>query len=57
MNPFETRLVIAAVLICAGVVLALIYRKHRRTESLVLMALSGGILIVPMIARALERML
>jgi uncharacterized membrane protein HdeD (DUF308 family) len=59
MSPFETRLVIAAVLACAAIVLAFVYRKNLRGPGGQQVAVLGVVVAIvgmPVLARALERL-
>lgn len=60
MTPFETRLVIAAVLGCAAILLAFIYRRNLRSpggQHVAVLAVIVAIVGMPVLARAIERML
>lgn len=60
MTPFETRLVIAAVLGCAVIVLAFVFRRNLRSEGgqhAAALAVILAIVGLPALARALERLL
>ena len=60
MTPFETRLVIAAVLACAAILLAFIYRRNLRGTGgphVAVLAVIVAIVGMPVLARAIERML
>jgi NO-binding membrane sensor protein with MHYT domain len=57
MSPFETRLVIAAVLACAAIILAFVFRKNLRSqggEYAAVFAVIVAIVGMPVLARALE---
>ena len=59
MSPFETRLTIAAVLACAAIILAFVFRKNLRGEGgqhVMVLGIVIAIVGMPMLARALERM-
>ena len=59
MSPFETRLVIAAVLACAAIILAFVFRKNLRGTGGQQIAVLGVVIAIvgmPVLARALERM-
>jgi hypothetical protein len=60
MSPFETRLIIAAVLACSAIVLAFVFRKNlrgARGEQLAVLGVVIAIVGMPVLARALERIL
>lgn len=59
MSPFETLLVIAAVLACAAILLAFAFRKNLRGaagEQIALLGVVIAIVGMPMLARAVERL-
>ncbi len=59
MSPFETRLVIAAVLACAAIILAFVFRKNLRGAGGQQVAVLGVVIAIvgmPVLARALERL-
>jgi hypothetical protein len=60
MTPFDTRLVIAAVLGCAAIILAFIYRRNLKSEGgqqVAVLAVVVAIVGMPVVARAIERLL
>lgn len=60
MSPFETRLVIVAVLACAAVILAFVFRKNLRGaggQQLAALWVVVAIVGMPMVVRAVERVL
>lgn len=60
MSPFETRVTIAAVLACAAIILAFVFRKNLRAEggqNVGLLAVIVAIVGMPALAQALERLL
>lgn len=60
MSPFETRLVIVAVLACTAIILAFVFRKNLRGTGGEQVAALGVVLAIvgmPVLARALERLL
>jgi hypothetical protein len=60
MSPFETRLVIVAMLACVAVLLAFVFRKNLRGaggEQLMALWVIVAIVGMPMLVRGLERIL
>ena len=59
MSPFETRLIIAAVLACAAIILAFVFRKNLRGtggQHIAVLGVVIAIVALPLAARAIERL-
>lgn len=59
MSPFETRLVIVAVLACAAIILAFVFRKNLRGaggQQLAALCVVIALVGMPMLVRTAERL-